>query len=319
VPSFPVFKLRDLSMKPTRGIQGKVFWMQFNGAIHLKVDLASEVLGGITEADLEVKVSQTELCVRCMNQNREVNKVLEGLNGKFKKNVDPKGCWYALERNMSQPLEQRATILVIALAKKFPGMPWPGQDPIFQKDVFQRKAFHWNPAQREKDFENNCWLELQPGRPSDIKDPFTTSRGCLCKEFELGQTDEFIHFRVILSRNKFDEASQRTPVYKMFGVDCSEKYFKLFIRGDESSPMLLGRLGGRVVPDNTLMELSMFTREVEGHRVAGTMETLPCLKITLVKADDSLGEWGELLSSDTDMVNQLQGSLKAFQRAEVRR
>merc|ERR1712079_166484 len=41
--------------------------------------------------------------------------------------------------------------------------------------------------------------------------------------------------------------------------------------------------------------------------------------IALVKAHDSLRVWGEVLSSDPDMVNQPQGSLEDFQRAEVRR
>ena len=33
---------------------------------------------------------------------------------------------------------------------------------------------------------------------------------------------------------------------------------------------------GSVLPDFTEIELTSVTREVEGHRIRGTMETLPC-------------------------------------------
>ncbi|CAJ1408800.1 unnamed protein product [Effrenium voratum] len=118
---------------------------------------------------------------------------------------------------------------------------------------------------------------------------------------------------------KLDEALEKVPYFRLFGADVSERFLKLFIRGDESSPILLGELGGSVLPDFTELELSSVTREVEGHRIRGTMETVPCLDLTLRKASKSQGPWEQLLHSDEEVLNKPQGTLEEFQVQQRKR
>ncbi|CAK0794429.1 unnamed protein product, partial [Prorocentrum cordatum] len=178
------------------------------------------------------------------------------------------------------------------------------------------QAFHWTQQQKQDAGQDEAeWVPARRGPRPDLDDKFVVSRSWLCSELEQGQTDGTVLFRVILDQKKLDEALERVPYYRLFGLDCSERFFKLFIRGDECEPILLGELGGKVVPDQSTLELTKLTREVYGHRIAGTMETLPCLDVSLVKADDSQGEWQELLQSDEDALNKPQGSLEEFQEA----
>eukprot|EP00435_Cladocopium_sp_Y103_P058720 s315_g20.t1 len=118
---------------------------------------------------------------------------------------------------------------------------------------------------------------------------------------------------------KLDEALEKVPYFRLFGADICERYFKLFIRGDESSPIMLGELGGSVLPDFTEIELTSVTREVEGHRIRGTMETLPCLDVTLLKAPEFAKTWDELIYSEQEVLNKPQGSLEEFQVQRSRR
>lgn len=126
-------------------------------------------------------------------------------------------------------------------------------------------------------------------------------------------------FRIILDQKKLDEALEKVPFFKLFAADCSARYFKLFIRGDESSPIMMGELGGTVAPHRTLVELTKVTREVEGHRIKGTMETLPCLDITLTKAPESQGSWEFPITAESDVLNKPQGTLENFQAQQQRR
>jgi len=139
------------------------------------------------------------------------------------------------------------------------------------------------------------------------------SRSWLCNELQQGQNDGHVYFRIVLDQKKLDEALEKVPYFRLFGADISERYFKLFIRGDESSPIMLGELGGSVLPDFTELELTSVTREVQGHRIKGTMETVPCLDVTLLKAPESNGTWEELIHSEQEVLNKPQGSLEDFQ------
>jgi len=290
--------------------------MHFAASLQLRLQLRGDLWDGVAEEDFEVKVSEAELCVRCTA--KDAGGALDTMNGKLKKEVNPKRCWFGIERDLYDPHGKQRT-LVIELAKKAPGKPW-SSDQIFQETLFNRKSFAWSANQTLVQAEADKWVTLKPGRRSDVEDPFTGSRGWLCTELEQGQTNELVQFRIVLDQKKLDEALEKVPYYNVFGADCSERYFKLFIRGDESSPILLGRLGGKVCPDQTLMELTTFTREVEGHRIAGTMETLPCLDVSLVKAPDSLGAWEEdILQSEEDTLNQPQGSLEEYEEEQQRR
>ncbi|CAE8677569.1 unnamed protein product, partial [Polarella glacialis] len=204
-----------------------------------------------------------------------LSEALLAISGKLKKEVNPKACWFAVEKDLHDP-QCRQRHLVVELAKKLPGRPWTDAQP-FHDQMFNRQAFNWTQQQEALNTgELSSWVSLRPGRRRDVEDPFVTSRSWLCNELEQGQSREHVYFRVVLEQKKLDEALEKIPYYRLFGADTSTRFFKLFIRGDESSPILLGELGGEVVPDQTTLELTKVTREVEGHRIKGTTETLPC-------------------------------------------
>lgn len=314
--TLPVFRLRDVWMEPSRGVQGEAQWLQFVGSVQLRLPLDGPSWQGITEEDFEVKACTGEVSAKC--KASAVAGPLEQISGKLKKECDPKKSWCAIERDVHDPSGRRR-VFVLSLAKKAPGKPW-GEE-IFQVSLFNnRKSFAWQANQALlKQSEEEGWVTLPVQRRSDVEDPFLVSRGWLCTELEQGQTEETLQWRIVLDQKKLDEALGKVPYYRLFAADCSARYFKLFIRGDESSPVLLGELGGQVCPEQTIVELTSVTREVEGHRIVGTMETVPCLDVTLVKDRDFLGLWSETLSADQEVLNQPQGSLEDFEAEQLRR
>lgn len=311
----PVFRLRDVAMQPAEGhaAQG-LRWRHNTGTVQLFMPL-EKALEGLHETDFEVRASPSELVVRCLKGPRK-SEVVGGVSGRLTHEVQPGQCWFAVERDVRDP-ERRLRHLVIELAKKIPGKPWT-EKQIFKdhNEIFQRRAFAWTPAQ-EREVQDD-WRTLPPGRIPDVQDPFVMSRSWLCNELQQGQNDQHVYFRIVLDQKKLDEALEKVPYFRLFGADICERYFKLFIRGDESSPIMLGELGGSVLPDFTEIELTSVTREVEGHRIRGTMETLPCLDVTLLKAE-SAKSWDELIYSEQEVLNKPQGSLEDFQVQRSRR
>jgi len=314
--TLPVFRLRDQPMQPERGVQRDMFWMHFVGSVQLFLPLDADAWAGVSEEDLEVRVSKDELAVRC--KSKDLGSALDSMNGKLRKEVNRTRCSFAIERDVRDPCGKRR-VLVVELAKQQPGKAWPG-DKLFHESIFNRKSFGWTANQTlvKQDAEVDEWTTLRPGRRSDVEDPFTVSRGWLCTELEQGQTDDLLNWRIVLDQKKLDEAMEKVPYYHIFGADCSARYFKFFIRGDESSPVLLGRLGGQVSPDMTFFELTTLTREVEGHRIVGTMETVPVLNVTLVKAPDWRGDWEEMLGVEQESLNGPQGTLEEFEQEQLR-
>jgi len=311
--TLPVFRLRDIPMEPERGVQKDITWMHFTGTLQLRLLLSGSNWEGVTAEDFEVRVSREELAVQCRSRSKANQ--LESINGKLKQEVNPDGCWYAIERDLHDPNSSNR-VLVVELAKKLPGKPWmDGQ--IFNDELFHRRPFRWSSG-TDAEEEPAGWKKLKPGRPLDIADAYVASRGFLCSEFEVGQTHELVQFRVVLDQKKLDDAIEKVQIYKLFAADCTEKSFKLFIRGDESSPILLGMLGGKVIPDQTALRVTSITREVEGHRIRGTMERLPCLEVELLKASDSLGDWEETLYQDEEVLSQPQGTLEEYEKLQLK-
>lgn len=311
--SLAVFRLRDIPMEPVRGMQREMMWMHFQGTVQLRLPLTGNAWEGVTAEDFEVRVAPEELSVRCRNQQK--GSELQSINGKLRREVIPQSCWYNVERDPQDP-QSNTRVLIVELAKKVPGRPWTdGQ--IFNEELFHRRPFNWSNLSAP-DEEPGGWKKLKPGRPLDVEDKYVASRGFLCSEFEVGQTPELVQFRIILDQTKLDDAIEKVQIYKLFAADCTERSFKLFIRGDESSPILLGALGGKVVPDQTSMQVTSITREVEGHRIKGTMERLPCLEVELLKASDSFGDWEETLYQDEEVLAHPQGSLEEFEKQQLK-
>lgn len=316
----PVFRIRDLPVDPERilsGSNGDLYWLDYVGSVQLRLPLDGELLENICEKTVEVKVCPDEVKVRCTADGCDVRS-LDRLSGKLRRLIRPSGCQFWIERNVGDIFGVRR-ILVLELAKQEAGRVWPA-DQIFQESIFDRKSFGWTCNQvATQEAEDSKWVSLQPGRRPDVQDPFVVSRSWLCTELEQGQTDELAHFRIVLDQKKLDEALGKVSYNHLFAADCSRGFFKLFIRGDESSPFIMGRLGGHVLPDLTVLDLTTLRREVYGHRIAGTMETVPCLNVTLVKAPDAVGEWEEIVFCDDNALNQPQGTLEELEEQLLRK
>lgn len=295
-----LFRLRDFAMEPMYGNHRNVTWMHFQATVQLWLPLYGKEWDGITDKEFEVKVCENALHVACPSR-KKVASVLRDLCSQLKGHVMPKECYFSLEKDMRSETEE-GNSLVIELAKKLAGRSW--QDGIFIESMFPVEP-------------DDSWRTLKPGRKPDVNDPFVTSRGWLCSEFDQGQTDTYMTFRLILDQKRLDEAMEKVPYYKLFGLDISEKTMKLFIRGDEPSPILLGDLEAYCVPALSTFDLSSITREVEGHKIAGTTETLPVLDVTIQKAPDSCYVWNDPLRSTQDMEAP-KGSLEDYEEEQAR-
>mmetsp|Transcript_20488 Transcript_20488/g.37264 ORF Transcript_20488/g.37264 Transcript_20488/m.37264 type:complete len:444 (-) Transcript_20488:42-1373(-) len=290
-------------------------WHQYSGTMQLRLALAGSEWDGVTENDFEVRLSSNEVHVACKSSSSTngTSTRLEAINGRLKKEIVPEDCWFVVEKDVRDPSGQ-LKVFILELAKQEGGTPWP--DAFIVEQMFNRKYFPFgNQAREEQKDMLPKYVMLKPGRRKDVKDQFVCSRGWLCNEMEQGQTEEVLSFRIILDQKTMEKALEKVPYFKLFGVDVSERYLKVFIRGDEHHPVLLGKLGGKCLPDQTEIELTKVTRPVYGHRL-GAEETLPCFDVTVVKAPDSVSEWQETLETSEEVMKAPVGTLEEYQALE---
>merc|ERR1719265_2917352 len=81
-----------------------------------------------------------------------------------------------------------------------------------------------------------------------------------------------------------------------------QEFFCLSIRGDEGSPIMMGKLGGKVIPDKTTWFITKVFREKPGQKRGGMRESMPGLEIKLVKAKRE--NWPELIVENEVMVQR---------------
>lgn len=280
-----VFRFRDLPMAPERGTCRGAMWLQFFGSVHLRLPLRGDHWCGVQEGDFEFKVSDKEISVACDGrEEREAD--LLALSGSLKYQVNPENCWFCLEWDGGHdggdgPCGE-AQVLVVELAKKLPGVTWQCGD-LFKEAIFTRRAFCWTPPQQKKEQHSDSWVTVAPGRRPDSDDPYVASPSWLCKDIEFGQDDGFLQLRAVIDREHMEQVAQRVPIYEVFGVDCSRELLRVFIRGDESHPILYGELGGRVNPERTAIELTQSPSD----------ESVLYFDILIEKATGATGEWAD--------------------------
>eukprot|EP00929_Paragymnodinium_shiwhaense_P086508 TRINITY_DN47011_c0_g1_i1.p1 TRINITY_DN47011_c0_g1~~TRINITY_DN47011_c0_g1_i1.p1 ORF type:complete len:482 (-),score=92.99 TRINITY_DN47011_c0_g1_i1:416-1861(-) len=306
---------RDFPMEPASGTHKSVEWMQFLGHVELRLRLPdTSDWENVSEHDFTVNVREEDMLVSCDRCDKAG--ALQDICGKLKKPVDPDGCWFTIEYGM-QASGSVVKELLLSLKKKEPCKAWTTD--IFKKDQLfaNRRYFGWGPEAALGDSssaEQSAPRVLSPGRPRDVDDPYVASRHQLCTELDTAQTETDLQFRFVLNEKRLQAALIKVAYNQMWGVDVSDGFLKVFIRGDEPCPVLLGRLGGLCRPGSVRLELTSFTRLVEGHKVTGTTETLPCLLLRLGKAAGSRGVWEEPLSCDAEDLAEPAGSLLDYIR-----
>eukprot|EP00928_Gymnodinium_smaydae_P056273 TRINITY_DN39683_c0_g1_i1.p1 TRINITY_DN39683_c0_g1~~TRINITY_DN39683_c0_g1_i1.p1 ORF type:complete len:502 (+),score=119.54 TRINITY_DN39683_c0_g1_i1:48-1508(+) len=328
-PAVTVLRVRDLSLEPAAGVQGEASWTQFHETIELRLPLRGRAWENLADAnairvevaprDVDVSLEPATTAAMAAADVEACRGALRAAGGRLMQEVEPSRCWFDVAWEPCDVEGTCARTLVLGLWKASPGRAWRG---VFEQQLFRRQYFGWGPqasaggvgaaadagdrpgGQRPR--------RIPPGRPRDLDDPYVAGRSQLCSELEQGQSADAVHFRLILREKKLQEVLERVPHNRLWGLDIADRYLKLFVRGDESEPVLLGELAGACEPHGSRLELSELTREVPGHRIVGTTETLPCLLLTLRKARGS-APWSEPLLDGGDMeLADTVGSLEDF-------
>lgn len=143
-------------------------------------------------------------------------------------------------------------------------------------------------------------MKVKPGRPSDLGDQFIINRENLCIECEEGQDREHFIFRVHFDKDALKKALDTCCMASLFGVDVMENYMKIFIRGDERSAIMMGELGGNVIPEKTTWEIvqALPPKDPNNPQAMRTGHFASTLQIKALKAEDSQLKWAELINEN---------------------
>lgn len=144
------------------------------------------------------------------------------------------------------------------------------------------------------------WVTLKAGRHSEEPpSPLAHTKSAeLVQEITFAQTEELVTIRLLLNATTLNEVRQDTPMSRLWGLDLTRDYIKVFLRSDESNPILEGSLGGLIVADHTDWNMTKVTRELNGsaHCIAGCgRDTRPALQVQLRKAPEFRREWAEII------------------------
>mmetsp|Transcript_119064 Transcript_119064/g.210566 ORF Transcript_119064/g.210566 Transcript_119064/m.210566 type:complete len:440 (+) Transcript_119064:43-1362(+) len=282
-----VHQLRDFWASPASGSRDEVLWQQTMGSMVLRLLLKGPGWRGVTESEFQVRLC--ELGLRVSNKRRpEVSEdLLDALNGDFTHEVLARSSWWSLEVSENEASCSRDTTLMIHLAKA--------------KDRSWKQPFLEAEPAEGGDLSSD-WVSLQPGRRGEGAEdvPSGIRPADLFQELAVSQTEELVILRLFLSQSKLDEVKRQVPMSRLWGLDLTQESLKVFLRGHKNSPLVAGRLGGKIVPQQTDWNMIKVTREREtGADGVEARETLPVLSIQLRKASDSRHEWADIIIQDS--------------------
>lgn len=281
-----VYKLRDFACVPSRGTSKEVDYEQNMGRITLKYVFPEE-LSALCAADLLVELSSWELKVKASNRP-DLDSYLAVLNGSLYGDVRRDLSWWTLEN------EGDRMVFTIQLAKrehKAWNAVWkPGMNH------HRKSHFGWTPATRSLKKAEEILTKVKAGRITSKEDAFVIRREDLCAALEDGQDDQKAIYRIHLDKAALDKACETVCLADIFGVDVMEQYLKVFIRGDEKSPILMGQLFDKIQPDQSRWEIVKAAAPMEdesGKTPSNLYNT--CLQVTLTKAKASKKHWPHLM------------------------
>lgn len=281
-----MYKLRDFACVPSRGTTKEVDYEQNMGRITLKYVFPEE-LSALCAADLLVELSSWELKVKASNRP-DLDSYLAVLNGSLYGDVRRDLSWWTLEN------EGDRMVFTIQLAKrehKAWNAVWkPGMNH------HRKSHFGWTPATRSLKKAEEILTKVKAGRITSKEDAFVIRREDLCAALEDGQDDQKAIYRIHLDKAALDKACETVCLADIFGVDVMEQYLKVFIRGDEKSPILMGQLFDKIQPDQSRWEIVKAAAPMEdesGKTPSNLYNT--CLQVTLTKAKASKKHWPHLM------------------------
>lgn len=233
--------------------------------------------------DLVMQLSKWELRFEAP-ERPEVNERLKPLRGSLWNAVRRELSWWALEEREGKPL------LVVELVKK-EHRAWTG---LWKAGLssHRKQHFGWNNRMKAPvKTAEEMLVKVSAGRPArSAKDPFVVSRELLCSGYDVGQSTDLATFRIFFDREAAEKVEERCCLGELFGVDVMENYLKIYIRGDERSPICMGQLGGSCTPDKTRWELVKTS--------SPSPEEGMYLQVDLFKAPKSRKTWNLVISEN---------------------
>jgi len=285
-----VHRLRDFWAVPASGLCGKARWYQTMGSIVLRMALEGTPWHGTTEDEFQVHLC--ELGLRIKNKRRpDASEAFlkDSMNGDFPHEVLVGSSWWSLESGEDDAERPDAT-LVIHLVKA--------------RDGSWKQPFNEGRPADPVDLSSE-WANLRPGQRAEGAEDVKTNVSPLdvFQELAVSQTEDLIMLRLFVNQSTFDEARQQVPMSRLWGLDLTETTVKVFLRSEASTPLLAGRLGGKIMPDQTDWSMTKVTRELAGSADGvGTRETRAALSVQLRKATDCREEWDEIIKLDTRSI-----------------
>ncbi|CAK9081825.1 Hsp70-Hsp90 organizing protein 2 (AtHop2) [Durusdinium trenchii] len=159
------------------------------------------------------------------------------------------------------------------------------------------------PPGRGPDLEMGVWVGTTLPEEFNVgdmvgcleEDVFVMRREDLCAALEDGQDDQKAIYRIHLDKAALDKACETVCLADLFAVDVMEQYLKVFIRGDEKSPILMGQLFEKVQPDQSRWEIVKAAAPVDESGQAPVNLYNTCLQVSLTKAKASKKHWPHLM------------------------
>lgn len=279
------FKLREFLVSPASGRVDNVAYWQTMGRLSLRYVL-TEAAEGLSAKDLTVELSSWELKVQIDGQI--VGSISGDLWGAVRRDLS----WWTLET------ESGALVFVLELAKK-DHCAWSGLWYAGGLSQRRKQHFGWTdkqptPLKKAEDM----LVKVKAGkRGSSGKDPFLINRESLCTGLEEGQDHTTATIRVELDGQALEKACDSVCLAQLFGVDVAERCIKIFIRGDERSPIRMGELGGSCIPEKTTWEIVNLSSKPASRQADGQLHHR-ALQINLLKGLSSRSEWSKLVNEN---------------------
>lgn len=295
-----VYKLRKFPCLPAEGKAKGVEYAQTMGRISLRFVLTGE-LAELTANELVVQLSSWELKVET-DDRPDLDSKLSPLCGDLYGDVRRDLSWWTIEKEANGDIVFR-----IDLAKR-EHKAWNAVWKVGLSHL-RRTHFGWTPGTKApvKKAEE-VLVKVKPGRPESLdKERFVINREQLCNGLEDGQDNGSAIYRIHFDRGALQKACESVLLADLFAADVTDRFLKVFIRGDEKSPILLGQLYAPVIPDKTKWEIVKAVAppeedEAEPKAQKGAGGQAPqyntCLQITLAKAKPSSKLWPFILQEN---------------------
>jgi len=329
-----VYKLREFKCSPATGSSKGVSFAQTMSHMKLRYVLKPEV-ASFGEADFTVEMSSWELKVK-VEGKPELDAHLTALNGALCADIRRDLSWWAIEKEANG-----STVFVAKLAKK-EHKAWT---TVWKMGTSQQRKNHfaWNTSQKAQIKKaEEVAFKVKPGKPGE-KDSFFISREAVCAALEDGQDEQTAIIRIHFDKQALEKACESVCLGNLFALDVMERFLKVYIRGDERSPIMLGELQGKVIPEKTKWEIVKAVAppepEEQGQPIqpqkpalrphqqgqklgqANVPQYVSCLQVTLTKAKPSSKPWPKIINENVlaleresaPMIEELQA--KAVTRA----